>query len=104
MWVLRSPQIEILTDVAWSQTKEELERFIESERVDEYKDGNWYKTFRKDGPLEWYNEPYESFSESHFIRMMTTEELVFNYNKHLDEMKENLFEVSWAQDQSSFVN
>lgn len=67
MWILqlndmRSSKIEISTTVVRAETKEELESFIERERVEGYHDDNWGKGFRKDGPLEWFNQP----SNNHF--------------------------------------
>lgn len=78
-WVLclndmRSSRIEEMEVVACASTKDELVRFIESESVETYKDDNenirdpepwschgtnksWHKSFRKGGPLEWYNRP-----------------------------------------------
>jgi hypothetical protein len=52
--------------VAWSESREILEQFVERERVDPWIDENhamanlngtyrYNKSFRKDGPLEWYN-------------------------------------------------
>ena len=70
MWVLqlndmRSSKIEILNSVARAKTKEELEAFIERESVETYRDERWGKTFKKDGPLEWYNRP--SLSKNNFV-------------------------------------
>ncbi len=87
MWVLmlndmRSSKAEILEAVAKAETKEQLEAFIERERVEPYSDPienpredtayaafpkSWGKTFRKGGPLEWYNPPFRSYIERHFI-------------------------------------
>jgi hypothetical protein len=51
--------------VAISPSREELIKFYHSEKVEPYgepgfnsmvaQDTTWRKTFRKDGPLEWYN-------------------------------------------------
>lgn len=65
MWILqlndmRAPKIEIINPVARAETKEELETLIKSESVDRYQDGNWGKTFKKGGPLEWYNHPFST--------------------------------------------
>ncbi len=73
MWVLqlndmRSPKIEILRPVARGETKEDLEALIESEKVERYQDGNWGKTFKKDGLLEWCNGPRKN-NDSHFVHV-----------------------------------
>lgn len=54
---MRSPQIEMAEIVARADTREALTRFIEREQVERYRDGIWWKGFRKDGPLEWFNPP-----------------------------------------------
>lgn len=64
MWILqlndmRSHKIEMSTTVCRAETKEELETFLERERVDSYKDDMWSKGYRKGGPLEWYNPPWD---------------------------------------------
>ena len=43
--------------LARAETKAELEAFIERESVESYRDGHWFKTFQKGGPLEWFNRP-----------------------------------------------
>jgi len=58
---MRHPQVEMSTAVARAATKEELEQFVENERVPYYRDGKWSKCFRQGGPLEWYNEPSDFF-------------------------------------------
>ena len=62
MWILRlndmrTPKIEIMQTVVRAETKEEIQSFLESETVESYKDDNWRKSFRKNGPLEWFNPP-----------------------------------------------
>ncbi len=52
---MRSPKIEILAPVAWAASENELQQFVESERVEYYRDGQWGKSFRRGGPLEWCN-------------------------------------------------
>ena len=44
--------------VAASESRDELLTFWRGERVDPYKDGNWNKVYRQDGPLEWFNPPW----------------------------------------------
>lgn len=50
-----------------------------------YQDDRWHKTFKKEGPLEWYNplhEDKDDFSpsfEAHFEEVWTTFEAIDNY-------------------------
>lgn len=72
MWILllndmRSSNIETLLPRARAATKEALMRLLESERVDPYRDGQWGKSYRVGGPLEWCNPPFEFEIESHFL-------------------------------------
>lgn len=48
---------EIVHPRACAETREALEAFLVRERVEPYRDGQWYKQFRKGGPLEWMNPP-----------------------------------------------
>lgn len=48
---------EELTAICQAPAEEELNAFLESEKVPAYVEGQWYKTFRKGGPLEDYNQP-----------------------------------------------
>ena len=62
MWVLqlndmRTPKVEMLSSVARAETKEELESFLESQKVDSYEDEEYTKSFKKGGLLEWCNKP-----------------------------------------------
>ena len=44
--------------VCRAETAEELLAFLEAETVEPYQDGQWGKTYRQGGPLEWYNPPW----------------------------------------------
>lgn len=55
---MRSSKIEHLNPVARAESKEALLAFMEVEKVEPYKDGQWGKCFKKGGWLEWYNPPY----------------------------------------------
>jgi len=63
-WILllndmRSANVENVRPVACAATREELEAFVEAQRVETYMDdGVWQKRFRKGGPFEWLNPPY----------------------------------------------
>lgn len=56
---MRGSKFEELTLVQRAATEQELRDLIERERVPVYKEeranGFWGKSFRKDGPLEWFN-------------------------------------------------
>lgn len=61
---MRSDHIESMSVAARASTREALVAFVASERVEpyttecDYRPVPWGKVFRKDGPLEWFNEPY----------------------------------------------
>lgn len=63
MWILQlnpmPSNAENIVPVAWAETKEELEQLLQDEKVESYRDGDWYKSFKQGGPLEWYNPPSE---------------------------------------------
>jgi hypothetical protein len=72
-WILnlndmRFPHIEELTFVCWANSIEELKEFVNQETVEYYRDDKWGKTFRKFGPLEWYNRPWENDESKHFLQ------------------------------------
>jgi len=79
---MRDCKIEMLQPVAWAETKEQLKQFLEAQKVEPYSDREmaetygqtWGKTFRKDGPLEWYNPPYDD-DPVHFRKIPTLEEV-----------------------------
>lgn len=103
MWVLllndmRSANIENLQPVFRAETKEALKAFVESQKVPPYKtDGNrvlyhasdaiagtttvdhdykWGKCFKHDGPLEWYNKPYDHDEHRHYVNPGSEEDWV----------------------------
>jgi len=59
---MRSSKFEQLQPVLQAPTKEEIVTFLEEQTVEVYTeprgDGFWGKSFKKGGPLEWYNKPY----------------------------------------------
>jgi hypothetical protein len=61
MWLLRlNPmqcRMEASEIVAWSEEKQGLESLLAREHAEPYREGQWYKVFRKGGPLEWFNPP-----------------------------------------------
>jgi len=71
-WILflndmRFGQVEILQPICQAETPEALEAFLEAERSEPYVDEvggyRWGKNYRRGGPLEWCNPP---FDESNF--------------------------------------
>ncbi len=98
MWLLflndmRFSKIEQVVAVCKAATKEELKAFIARETVAPYSDPvespredtayacfpkHWGKSFRKGGPLEWYNPPSDNpdYERGHFRYMRDVEEVV----------------------------
>lgn len=82
IWVLylndmRFAHVEELVPVFRASTKEALVAFLEREKVPTYvEDGfgtygetKWHKSYRKGGPLEWFNQPdsvHPSFRQCNF--------------------------------------
>jgi len=77
---MRDSNIEILQPVARANTEEELQAFLDREKVDVYFEQNsgikWRKSFRKGGPLEWFNPPFESDIAYHFVCVGTRDEWI----------------------------
>jgi hypothetical protein len=80
---MRSAKSEHTEPVARGETIEELEAFLERERVEPYKKAgpnhhrgsvDYSHCFREGGPLEWFNDPL--IKERHFIDIGTREEFV----------------------------
>ena len=72
MWVLllnnmMASQIEILTPIVRAETKEALQAYLDREKVECYRDGQWGKSFRQGGPLEWYNPPFDERESFVFV-------------------------------------
>lgn len=71
LWILflndiRFPQVEITRPLCQAESIEALMAFIEDEKCEGYREGSWWKTFRKDGPLEWCNQPLEYELPRHY--------------------------------------
>ncbi len=80
MWILqlndmRDARVEWMTPVCWADTRQELEAFIERQKVETYKDGTWAKSFRQGGPLEWFNLPYDADNNIFELSLPTVAEL-----------------------------
>lgn len=71
MWVLflndmRSSNIENLQPVCRAETRSALDALLQREAVPGYRDGQWGKSFRQGGPLEWFNPPWSGDERQHF--------------------------------------
>jgi hypothetical protein len=97
---MRDCKIEMLQPVAWAETKEQLLQFLEAQKVEPYSDREmeetygttWSKTFRKGGPLEWHNPPYDA--EIHFRRIPTHEEVIESLEREKTYIMNNYRKVS----------
>jgi hypothetical protein len=66
---MRMGHVEDVRLVAFGPTRESLEQFLQQETVERYiTHERWHKTFRQDGPLEWYNAPMQVFDAYHFVQ------------------------------------
>lgn len=70
--------------VARADTKEALERFVESERVEPYMDGPWGKCFRKGGPLEWFNGPDMTWEGGAYLQVISRQDAMERAGIHWD--------------------
>lgn len=71
---MRASQIEILTTVAVASTREALQAFMAAEAITPWSDGQWGKSFRAGGPLEWYNPPWGWDDDRAFVNIGTRED------------------------------
>jgi hypothetical protein len=94
---MRKSHYESLTTVCWAGSRGELEALVERERVPSYADsdisygrpssydGKWHKSFRKGGPLEWYNTPGKnSFTQVKGL-------------PHVDDLRVSIIEIESAE-------
>jgi hypothetical protein len=77
---MRSSNIEMRSFVCWSRSREALEKLLEDERCEPYSDDSpreghhrWAKSYRKGGPLEWFNpiDPHYAMIYGHGIQNLT---------------------------------
>ena len=80
---MRAANVENLQPVARAETKEELQRFVNGEKVDLYQDGKWAKVYRQGRPLEWYNAPYSH--DPTFVDVKSADEWAANARKQFEE-------------------
>jgi hypothetical protein len=89
---MTSSNIEIMQVVARAESQTDLESFLTQEKVEPYRDGQWFKQYRKGGPLEWYNPPF-TFSRESFVNVGTREECMERAGKSYDNQLIHLLEV-----------
>lgn len=99
MWVLllndmRASNIENICPVCRAATKEQLLAYLAKEKVEPYTDEKngykWGKTYRKGGPLEWYNSPYMHDEHLHFKNAGHEDEWAANARRSYQERVGNL--------------
>lgn len=66
LWLndMRASKVEHLEPVCWAETREGIDDLLTREKVEQYSDpmaggGFWGKGYRKGGPLEWFNPPFD---------------------------------------------
>jgi len=90
MWVMllndmRASNIENIQPRFRAETKEQLLAFLESERVEPYRDGQWGKVYRQGGPLEWCNPPYDFEDHLHFLDAGTEDDWALSGRQNYQE-------------------
>lgn len=80
--------------VARAETVEALIAFVESERVEFYRDGGYGKCFRQGGPLEWYNPPDDNPWYPCFHDIGTLDEAIQDTVKSWNEMLSRIRDVT----------
>jgi hypothetical protein len=80
---MRASNIENVQPRFRADTPEELEAFMQAEKVEPYREDNWAKIFRKDGPLEWCNLPFNF--DQHIIDVGNADEWAENARRQYDE-------------------
>jgi hypothetical protein len=93
MWVLllndmRASNIENLQPVCRAESYQELLNYVKREQVEPYRDGQWAKVFRKDGPLEWFNPPWNL--ERNFANAGTREDWMQKAGESYDQQVASL--------------
>lgn len=89
MWVLvmndmRAANVENVQPVFRAEEKQQLIELLMRERVDNYRDGQWNKAFRQDGPLEWKNPPFNM--EDALRDSGTEDDWANNARRHFNEL------------------
>lgn len=97
MWILRlndmrTPKIEMYEVVARCEDPDKLDQWVQLEKVEPYMDEQWGKVFRKGGPLEWYNEPYNQYGQGIF-NICSEEEYVEDARQRYREFVNSVYLV-----------
>lgn len=80
---MRASNVENLSPVARAETIEELQRFLDNEKVEYYNDDRWRKSYRQGGPLEWYNSPFTG--DQAIVNMGSADEWAANAKQQFEE-------------------
>ena len=85
----------MLTTVARAENIEDLMQFIAREKAPEvYQEDGFCKIFRKNGPLEWYNYPWND-NES-FVDIGTLEDWIAATKSNWEDMLQTIPEIESA--------
>lgn len=90
---MRSSQIQIVVPVFKSRTREGIENLLkECREKEEWKDGDWRKSFKKGSPLEWYN-PFEGGMYGGIREVPSVYELALIHANNLSRELDGIAEV-----------
>jgi hypothetical protein len=90
---MRSSNVENLTAVARAETKEKLLDLVTAQTVEPYRDGQWGKSFKQGGILEWYNPGWD-FQQS-YVNVGTREDWMFNAGRDFDNRVMYLLDATY---------
>ena len=83
---------EMVQPIAVAETREALENYLKSERVEPYQtDGRWNKVFRQGGPLEWFNDT--AFFDEKIVDIGTADEWAQKVRDQYDQLVARLIQV-----------
>ncbi len=77
---MRFPKIEQVMSVFKSTSRQTLQQLLDEERVETYQEPKgyndyfWVKSFKKGGPLEWFNTPHEWKPTEGIVEVLESEE------------------------------
>lgn len=113
MWILQLNMMrnrtESVTQVAWAETKEELEAYLEREKAPERWDDHdglpdgftggatvWRKTFMKGSELEYFNPPHNdmaAYGIPAFVNVGTEEDWINRAKADYNSLKQGIKKV-----------